>query len=529
MNDTSFGNQSPGNQTSSDVKRGWTEGKPRIGELLIASGAVTAEQIEQAMAGSSHLRLGSRLIEMGLVDAREVGRALARQKKVQAAQPEHFELIEDSTVALVNRDVAAQCGAVPLGLYGDESTKRLAVAFRDPDDAQAVALVDEVCGYPIMPVVAPEILLNRALKRYYRVSPDLQLADIASRHTALAFPPGFEPAGGSAVGPLANAQAGAAGISPDKHRHEPQGAMRRSFASTGGYVRGHRSPGLFERLSTGLGFIKQALSLAVEERALVKPSIYLVLSSALYFILVVASILSSDVDLTGGRGMMVSGLATFGSFIIFYLFSGMTVSMIDTHFAGRTPDVGEAFAHARENLGAICSLALISTIVQAIASALRSDEDSSGIVGAFVAAIIETVWTVVTFLMLPAIIIEGISLGDALRRVRTLHGNHLLLIGVGELGVGVVTNVVSFLVLILIAATIYGMLSIFSGTVGLILTFVVGGTMLSLLAAFVTFVRTAYYTCLYLWACEVEAHGDDALAPLPLARVLRSQVRVYRC
>lgn len=57
-------------------------------------------------------------------------------------------------------------------------------------------------------------------------------------------------------------------------------------------------------------------------------------------------------------------------------------------------------------------------------------------------------------------------------------------------------------------------------TPALILSFVVGGTMIAVFAAFSTFVRMAYYTCLYLWAAEVEAKGQSAPAPLPLARAL---------
>ena len=41
-----------------------------------------------------------------------------------------------------------------------------------------------------------------------------------------------------------------------------------------------------------------------------------------------------------------------------------------------------------------------------------------------------------------------------------------------------------------------------------------------LFAAFSTYVRMAYYTCLYLWAADVAAKGHDAPAPLPLAIAL---------
>ena len=48
----------------------------------------------------------------------------------------------------------------------------------------------------------------------------------------------------------------------------------------------------------------------------------------------------------------------------------------------------------------------------------------------------------------------------------------------------------------------------------------IGGTMFALFAAFNVYLRMAYYTCLYLWAVEVEKHGQSAPAPLPLAIAL---------
>ena len=47
-----------------------------------------------------------------------------------------------------------------------------------------------------------------------------------------------------------------------------------------------------------------------------------------------------------------------------------------------------------------------------------------------------------------------------------------------------------------------------------------GGTLFALFVAFSTYVRMAYYTCLYLWAADVDAKGQDAPAPLPLAIAL---------
>jgi hypothetical protein len=58
------------------------------------------------------------------------------------------------------------------------------------------------------------------------------------------------------------------------------------------------------------------------------------------------------------------------------------------------------------------------------------------------------------------------------------------------------------------------------GTAGTVLGIGVGGTILCLFIAFASYLRMAYYTCLYIWAADVKDKGPNAPAPLPLARVL---------
>jgi hypothetical protein len=53
-----------------------------------------------------------------------------------------------------------------------------------------------------------------------------------------------------------------------------------------------------------------------------------------------------------------------------------------------------------------------------------------------------------------------------------------------------------------------------------VIVLVAGGTLLGVVNSFA---RATYYTCLYLWAAELERDGDPArvLVPAPLASVLR--------
>jgi len=264
--------------------------------------------------------------------------------------------------------------------------------------------------------------------------------------------------------------------------------------------------------------------MAFADRRLLKPSIYLVLFTVLYFIAWVAALIALDFDWDAnpGLGTLIGAVATFGSFLMFFFFSGMTVNMVDVHLEGGEPSMKEAYRDAKQNFWAICWMAIISTIVNMLSNAIRGDGES--IVASIIAGIIERIWTILTYLMLPAIIIEDCSMTEALRRVREYHKDNVLLVGIGDVGVRGITGIIGFFVIILISFVIYFSVTSIGGTAGVVVAITLGGTMLAMFAAFSTFVRMAYYTCLYLWAKEVATNGKEAPAPLPLAVALGHKV-----
>jgi len=279
--------------------------------------------------------------------------------------------------------------------------------------------------------------------------------------------------------------------------------------------------GFFASMSTGWGFIKEAFAMAKQDRTLLKPSVYSVVVGILYWIAWVAVVIAADVDFDDSSGQLLGAAATFGSFLIFYFFMGMTVNMVDVHLKGGKPSVRDAFADARQNF-----LALISTIVELLSKAVRrqgrsSDSAGAAIVLNLIAGAIEAIWTVLSFLLLPAIIIEDASLGQALKRVRELSKGNYMVIGIGEIGVRAVTGLIGLLVFLLIFGVLYLSFDVVGGTAGTVLGIGVGGTVLCLYIAFASYLRMAYYTCLYIWAADVKAKGPQAPAPLPIARALR--------
>ena len=275
--------------------------------------------------------------------------------------------------------------------------------------------------------------------------------------------------------------------------------------------------GFIESFKKGWSFMKAAFAMAGQNRKLLAPSLLMVLITIAYFVAWVIALIAMDPQWSDGMWATVSAIATFGSFLIFYFFCGMTVNMIDVHLKGGQPSLKEGAKDAGKNFIAILFLALISTIVEMFARAARNNDS---IVGKIIAGIVETIWTIVAFLLLPAIIIEDASFGQAMKRVRALHKGNLLLIGIGEVGVRLVTNLIAFVWYILIVGLVYVFFTTFSVNTAIVMSLLIGGTMFALFAAFNIYLRMAYYTCLYLWACEVEKAGQQAKAPGPLGVAL---------
>lgn len=265
--------------------------------------------------------------------------------------------------------------------------------------------------------------------------------------------------------------------------------------------------------------------MAKQDRTLLKPSVYSIVAGITYWMIFVGVAIGADIDFDSTGGQITGVLATFGSFVIFYFFMGMTVHLVDVHLKGGTPTLREAYADAKQNFVAILFLALISTIVEIISKAVRQsarDSESAGI-GIFlsiIASVIESVWSMMAFLLLPAIIIEDVSLGQALTRVRSISKGNFMQIGVGDVGVRMVTSLIGFVVLLVLFAVVHFSFNTIGGTAGTVMGIGVGGTILCLYLAFSSYLRMAYYTCLYLWAADKVDKGPQAPAPLPLARVL---------
>jgi hypothetical protein len=216
----------------------------------------------------------------------------------------------------------------------------------------------------------------------------------------------------------------------------------------------------------------------------------------------------------------------------------MTVYLIYEYLTKGDGRMSTAWSIVRRDFFDLVTLAAVSTAVNVLKNAANRNRNRRGGIAASLissaAGLLEVLWTEAAFLFLPAMVIEDVNLANGAKRVAQIVKDNLLLVGVSTVGVRAVTGLIGFVLgvggLLLGFGIGYVIIAILgTGVLGLI--FGIGLGMLvfltfTMIASIVnTYTSTAYHTCLYLWARNVEVAQTagqpiQVAAPAPLAAVL---------
>jgi type IV pilus assembly protein PilB len=139
-------------------------GRPKLGHFLLESGAVTVPQIETAMEhqAQSGARIGAALISLGLCTDFDLARALAQQLEIPFVDLRECPP-DPRAVALIPRELAMECGVLPLRMEGT----RLLVAARDPYDIRVDETIRQATRLEVTLAAAPESQLSEGLQQQY--------------------------------------------------------------------------------------------------------------------------------------------------------------------------------------------------------------------------------------------------------------------------------------------------------------------------------------------------------------------------
>ena len=292
-----------------------------------------------------------------------------------------------------------------------------------------------------------------------------------------------------------------------------------------------------QSFSRGWQFLKQAWQMASADKDLIKPSIYTLFAGAVVSVvgiipIVIAQMLFSNSGFGQINLYLGGALLVFLNFIVSYIFSAMTVYLIYGYLSEGDGRMDKAWVIVKRDLLDLATLAAASTAVNALQKLVKGQGQKAG--RNFLASLIKNLWTEASYLILPAMVIEDINLTDGIKRATQIVQDNLLLVGISTVGVKAVTGLIGFglglMGLVFGGALGYGIIYLAGGTT-VTLGLVIGIT-LGLLVFFIftmvatvigTYTSTAYHTCLYLWACDMEkseVFDQTVTAPAPLAAVL---------
>ncbi|MFC1683665.1 GspE/PulE family protein, partial [Candidatus Zixiibacteriota bacterium] len=146
----------------------------RLGEMLVAEGMISQEQLEQALERQVELggKLGENLAELGFIEDEEsIVDLLGRQLNVGALKISEMDL-DPELVGLVPLEMAQKFKVIAV----DREGNTLTVATVDPKNVFTLDALKFVTGCEIVPLVASEVSIQNAIEKYYKL--ENQLAEI---------------------------------------------------------------------------------------------------------------------------------------------------------------------------------------------------------------------------------------------------------------------------------------------------------------------------------------------------------------
>ncbi|TAL23040.1 MAG: type IV-A pilus assembly ATPase PilB [Nitrospirae bacterium] len=136
----------------------------KLGQILIASGVITEEQLNEALSVQKKKggRLGANLVKLGHVTEEQLVTFLSKQYGVSAINLADYK-IDPAVLKLIPSEMAKKHMIMPVARVG----ATLTVAMADPFNVFAVDDIKFMTGYNVEVVIAPESALMDAIATSY--------------------------------------------------------------------------------------------------------------------------------------------------------------------------------------------------------------------------------------------------------------------------------------------------------------------------------------------------------------------------
>jgi Type II secretion system (T2SS), protein E, N-terminal domain len=143
-------------------------GRRRLGEVLLARGAITKAQLEDALAYArrTRQRLGGALVQKGHLSEEALVHALSESLGLAAVDLERV-FVDWNAVQLLRSGVCEAYGLFPYAIETLQGRRQLLVAMVDPLNLSAVEEVEFTTGLPVSARLAPLAAVHAAILRHY--------------------------------------------------------------------------------------------------------------------------------------------------------------------------------------------------------------------------------------------------------------------------------------------------------------------------------------------------------------------------
>ena len=266
---------------------------------------------------------------------------------------------------------------------------------------------------------------------------------------------------------------------------------------------------MFERISNGFSLARSSWSVLVQDKHL----ILFPMISGFLFLLVVVSFAVPLGTLVDWRQFQqhlqqnnnkppiwvypVTFAFYFSTYFVIIFCNSALVSCALLRFNGQEPTLGDGFRASIARLPQIFAWALVSACVGLL---LKMIENVHEKVGAFIASLLGSAWSVMTFFVVPVLVVEKVGPIDAVKRSASLLSKTWGEALVGKLGLGLFMFLLAIPVFLLFAA---GIALLIAGSVPVGIALLVAGVIALLLhAAIGAALQTILLAALYQFASD---------------------------
>ena len=149
----------------------------RIGDLLVEAGAITEDQLQQALVVQKETggRLGNVIMDLGFISRELLITVLTTQMGIDYVELKTVK-IDDAVIDLIPEPLVRKHKAMPIA-FDDHNANILKVAMADPMDLSAIDDLSIASGYQVDPLIAFEEDINDAIGKYYGSASAMEAAE----------------------------------------------------------------------------------------------------------------------------------------------------------------------------------------------------------------------------------------------------------------------------------------------------------------------------------------------------------------